>query len=261
MKQLFKQILITIFPSLLRRKFFALAYDIVPLDSRVKRKVIDMNWSIENLSRLGFSPDLVIDIGAYVGDWTRMVSRTFNDSRLLMLEAQKGKRAYLEKVIEEVGPRAEFRIGLLGPEEKEAVTFFEMETGSSVLEENTSYNRKKVEIPMKTLDSVFSDYKGDEKFSNIFLKLDTQGFEVEVLKGASETLENVEFILLELSTLNFNKGAPLFQEVSSFLFEKGFLLFDIADITRKETDLALMQFDAIFVNKNSEIRNKVNKFD
>lgn len=187
-----------------------------------------------------------------------MTSKIFPDVPIIMVEAQNDKRVFLEKVSKEIGSHCSYHLSLLGPEEKQDVPFFKMETGSSVLEENTSHARTKTTLNMTTLDNLYSKHNFQ---GALFLKLDTQGFEIEVLKGASNTLAQTEFVLLELSTLNYNKGAPLFQEVSQFLYDKDFLLYDLVDITRKETDHTLMQFDAIFIKKSSLFREKVNSFN
>ena len=66
----------------------------------------------------------------------------------------------------------------------------------------------------------------------LLLKLDVQGFELEVLRGSRIALDAAEFVLLEVSTLNYNRGAPLVAEVLDFMNQRGFVLFDIADLSR-----------------------------
>ncbi|MEM7600055.1 MAG: FkbM family methyltransferase [Verrucomicrobiota bacterium] len=60
-----------------------------------------------------------------------------------------------------------------------------------------------------------------------FLKLDVEGAELEVLRGAGETLKNVLALQVEVSFTERHVGAPLFAEVDSFLIDHGFRLHHI----------------------------------
>ena len=82
---------------------------------------------------------------------------------------------------------------------------------------------------MTTLDSLLSEFNLQ---GPLLLKLDIQGFELEVLRGSRIALDFAEFVLLEVSTLNYNRGAPLVAEVLDFMNQRGFVLFDIADLDR-----------------------------
>ena len=57
-----------------------------------------------------------------------------------------------------------------------------------------------------------------------FIWLDTEGYELEILKGAKEILPIVTVVLLELNFQEFRVGIPLFEEVYNFMVEKGFEL-------------------------------------
>jgi FkbM family methyltransferase len=212
-----------------------------------------MFYYINNLKRLGYNPNVVIDIGAYHGEWTLETKAIFPGSKFLMLEAQHAKEQYLEKIAKE-HKNVFYKIGLIGKEYNDKVPFYELETGSSVYEEMTHYDRKLTYYPMMTLDSVVQEFNLDGEF---FVKLDVQGAELDVLEGATKTLEKVNFILLEASLLDYNNGAPLIAEVIQYMNTKDFVLFDICDQRRKE-DAVLFQVDLIFSKRNSMIRKKVN---
>src|ERR1700730_17542552 len=61
--------------------------------------VPDTEISLRRMRRLGFDPHVVIDIGAYVGDWTRTCKRIFPNARVLMIEPQPAKVAVLSRVV------------------------------------------------------------------------------------------------------------------------------------------------------------------
>jgi len=203
--------------------------------------------SLQVLARLGFEPGFCVDVGAYHGEWTKIFKSVFPGSRMLMIEAQEGKRAVLTSVANGFGSGVELEIALLGPTDGAEVEFQEMETGSSVFAESSPYPRTSTTRQTHTLDSVLK--KGDRPRAD-FLKLDVQGYELEVLAGASEALAQVEALLLEVSVLPVNKGCPLFAEVVAFADRAGFQLFDFCSQVRRN-DGVLWQTDLLFLKKGS----------
>lgn len=209
-----------------------------------------MELGLRYLKDRGFNPKTIIDCGAFVGDWTKMVKKIFPDARVLMIEPQKNKKEILTKVQNEFHGAVEYINCLLGPENKDDVAFFEMESGSSVLEEMTGHPRQTVQLPMKTLDSILHKKNATD---GIFLKLDVQGFEIEVLKGANAIIQKTDLVLMETSLLQCNKSAPLFNEVIQFMKEQGFVAYDFANLQRWRDNI-LLQVDIFFVKKDSTFR-------
>jgi len=108
-------------------------------------------------------------------------------------------------------------------------------------------------LPMKTLDSVVARRKMP---GPILLKADVQGYELEVLRGANETLRNTEVILLEVSTLPYNIGAPLFSDVVAFVADRRFLIYDFCHLHRRQSDDTAFQVDVLFAREDSALRSE-----
>lgn len=83
--------------------------------------------------------------------------------------------------------------------------------------------KKEIKVRTTTLNNVFLENKIDPDF----VKIDTQGSELNILKGAGSCLDSVIGLELEVEFLEMYKGQPLFSEVDSFVREKGFELFDL----------------------------------
>ena len=79
------------------------------------------------------------------------------------------------------------------------------------------------------------------------MKIDVQGFEVEVLKGAKLTLERTIIVLLEVNNHNGYTGSPKYYEIDSMMRESGFFLFDLCPSTRDSG--RLKEWDVIYINK------------
>ena len=144
-----------------------------------------------------------------------------------MVEAQPGKEACLSKVKHQLGESVDFCLNLLGSVDGRSVVFNEMETGSSVFEEQSAASRQKVTYQTKTLDSIAKRVGFTE--TNL-MKLDVQGYELEVLKGAAETMKTVDVVLMEVAFLPVNRGAPLINEVLNFMAKKDFVPYDICSL-------------------------------
>src|SRR3954452_10181989 len=146
--------------------------------------------SLRNLAGIGFGPGGILDVGANVGAWATTISAIFPNCPIHMFEAQPT----LEPQLHATG--FPYSITLLGPESRPSVPFFLSGTGSSVMEEVTSFEKEKVELPMQRLDDLepVKTLPGP-----LLFKLDVQGFELEVLAGARSTLDRTEVILSEVS--------------------------------------------------------------
>lgn len=78
------------------------------------------------------------------------------------------------------------------------------------------------------------------------LKMDVQGYELEVLKGAVQTLKRTSLVVLELMNHDFYTSAPRYYQVDEFLRQQGFSLFDMVPSIRNES--RLYEWDAIYLN-------------
>lgn len=202
----------------------------------------------EALEALRFSPGGILDIGAHKALWAKRAAKIFPGVPIYMVEAQPD----LEPDLKASG--FPYALCLLGPETKDGVTFHvdpEWPTGGSVMREVTAFDKQTVTLPMKRLDDIATGLTGP-----LLMKLDVQGFELEVLAGATEALKQTEVILAEVALLEYNEGAPLIAEVIAFLAARGFLPFDIGDLMRRHEDGALFQCDMIFVRADSQLRAK-----
>lgn len=81
------------------------------------------------------------------------------------------------------------------------------------------------------------------------IKLDVQGYELEVLKGATMALQSAAFVLLEVSTWQYNQGSPLIDEVLHWMRDAGFMAFDVVELSRRH-DGQLVQVDILFARRD-----------
>ena len=208
--------------------------------------VPSLHWSLQNLKRKNFDPAVIFDIGAYEGLWTLDVLEVFPSAKILMVEAQKNKAPFL-KSIKEKYQHVDYAISLLSSEDGAIKSFVESETASYVVtreEQGVEY----LKITTQTLDALLESRQFP--FPD-FLKLDVQGHELEVLKGAPKSLAHSTVCLLEITLLDMGGDTPLLAEMITFMDKNGFQAYDISQFIRRPFDKALFQIDLFFVKKDA----------
>lgn len=210
----------------------------------------DAEVSLRRMQRLGFNPAVAIDVGAYVGEWTRGFKRIFPSARILMVEPQPGHLDRLRTVAAALDG-VELAPVLLGAQERDSVPFHLCESASSVLIESARPTVvSTISVAVTTLDK----FTANTVFAQPdFIKLDVQGYELEVLRGGELALASAEAVFMEVNLLGVLDGVPLFHEATQFMSERGFQVYDICTFFRRPYDGALWQLDVIFVRSSSPL--------
>lgn len=221
---------------------------------RTPRPFSDEEAAYRRLLAKGWRPAGIIDVGAYQGDWTRMVRQIFPGVPVLMVEAQKRKAAALQALCSELGG-VSLVSAVLGAEAGKEVTFFEMETGSSYFPERSNAPRTATTYVTQTLDHVATSLEGP-----LFLKVDVQGAELEVLSGGPATLGRSEVVQLEVPFVSYNEGAPSLLDVMNFMNHREFVPVDVSGFSRPN-GVDLVQADFLFVRRGSPLRPDFIRFE
>lgn len=102
-------------------------------------------------------------------------------------------------------------------------------------------------VSIARLDSFEQECIGEN--DRIYLKIDTQGYEMEVLKGCDRILDKVDVIELELSVVPLYDRQVLYQNMIHYLDILGFDLVWIERGFSDQTTGETLQFDGIFLRK------------
>ena len=100
-----------------------------------------------------------------------------------------------------------------------------------------------IEIEVKRMDDIVPSSK---KVS--LIKIDVQGFELEVLKGGINTLKNTDLVIIEVSNHSSYKDSPRYFDIDKFMLEHNFTLFDMSLNVRENGHL--LEWDAFYINKS-----------
>lgn len=216
---------------------------------------------------VGNAEYLVLDVGAADG-WflSHFIDADFR-GEIIAFEPQRIHRAALNSMALE-DRRIHYEECALGDEKGElTLQVFDNEPGiSSLLPLNNGYHffsdsfnqgdQHQELVGCTTIDSFLTENTGLDGYSNVALKVDVQGFEKQVLKGANETIASgrIRAIMLEMSTIEKYKGAPGYLELFNYMEALGFRLYDLLPFYREiEMEFQerarghLTEFDCIFV--------------
>lgn len=103
-------------------------------------------------------------------------------------------------------------------------------------------------VAVDTLDSFVRRLERGVLPGPAFLKVDTQGYDLEVLKGAQNTLEQVRAVQLEASVRPIYEGMPGYREVLDYMMSRGFALSTMVPLNHDQSQ-RLIEFDCVLVNE------------
>jgi FkbM family methyltransferase len=234
---------------LIVRLFNALGLDVRRHRSAATPRA-SMAGGLAQLSRLGFKPQTVIDVG--VAYQTSELYEAFADARILLIEPLVEFEPFLRKICATY--KAQYILAAAGETSGTAVLNVRPDKiASSLLSEAEGSAVESIPrtVPVITIDEACLERKLRGPF---LIKVDVQGAELQVLAGAQRTLRETEAIILEVSLFGFWVGGPQFYDVIAYMKECGFAAYDFCGFLYRPLDNALCQADMIFARENGLLR-------
>jgi FkbM family methyltransferase len=199
-----------------------------------------------DMKERGFCPKVVIDGGAHLGTFSIMAKRLFPDAIFHLIEPQAACLPHLRALCithnfslhECALADMSGTLSLCDADEPSTGAHIDLEHGA-------------VSRPVRAvaLDDLLRDKL---VLGPVLLKLDLQGFELHALRGAIETLRNIDVILTEVS-FYAQAYEPSIAELVQFFDAHNFELYDIAAIAGRSRDNRAHQGDFIFAKKGSQL--------
>jgi FkbM family methyltransferase len=205
---------------------------------------------------LGLNPKTVFDVG--VGYGTRWLYDAFPDAKFVLFEPMDVFEGDLTKLERELGADVH-RVALADRTGHATFRFnshFPTSSSLYAMDPRTERYLRCVQgeheftertVQLETLDGL-NTYEPP-----YVLKLDVEGGDLAVIRGAVRTLANTDLVVSEVSVMRRYQGEPSFATVIRTLDQLGFELFDIPSLAQANGNGALLYLDAMFVKKDSKL--------
>jgi FkbM family methyltransferase len=160
---------------------------------------------LQYLKSSGFEPKVIYDIGSCVLSWTREAKQLWPEAKIILFDAFRPAEFLYEG--------HDYHIGALSDEDGKTVSWYQNDFNPT----GNSYYRAVGNREYFPEDS-FVEYKTDRLDTIVaargfplpdFVKIDVQGAEVDIVRGGSNTLKNAQRLIIELQSVEYNKGALL----------------------------------------------------
>jgi len=208
---------------------------------------------IQHLTSQGYQISCVFDVGAHSGKWTQLYEKLLPNSKFILFEP-------IQRIPNTIEHKS-FKV-LLSDKSGETIAFYSISgTGDSYYKEDTKVYDKcnVIKFTAYTLDDLI-------EIHNIplpqLIKLDTQGSELDILKGATRAIKSVDILITEIAVLPYNIGAPTFTDYIEYLTNLNFIPVGLEKI--HIIDNSLVQVDLVFLRKHIKDQyygsNKLIKF-
>lgn len=200
-----------------------------------------------------FHIDLILDVGANEGQFASQMRHEGYKGRIVSFEPLSTAYKVLLEVSNNdrcwtISPRCalgsrQMIIDINISKNSQSSSLLPMHNSHLVAAPDSIYvDRESVE--MDTLDNIASIYL--QKSNNPFLKIDTQGYEWEVLDGAVSLLPRIKGVLLELSLVELYEGQRLWRDLIDRMDSLGFSLWAIHEGFGNQSEGRSLQLDAVF---------------
>ena len=186
----------------------------------------DLPSLIRRLQNHGIEINVVYDIGAFKGLWTKALSRQLKKkAKFFMFEPNHTHNDSLSKVGHPF-------FNVLLSDKSETKKFFSLEgSGDSYYPELPGDTSQPVVKEMKsvTLDSLVFSSENPLPLPDL-IKIDTQGSELDILHGAKQVLKSTSVIIMECPIVKYNQGAPDIQDYLDFALKNDWVPLSIVEI-------------------------------
>jgi FkbM family methyltransferase len=203
--------------------------------------------ALERIVKRGMYLNTVVDVGASNGSWSEICMRHFPDAEYLLIEAQSCHTRALQAFCQQ-HPKAQYTLAAAGNDDGSC--FFDDADPFGGLASNAATEGCKTVLPMVRLDSAITKSKLPGPY---LLKLDTHGFELQILQGGEEMLRTTQLAVIEAYIFRLNKNALLSHELCLEMDKRGFQLVDFSEPMWRDKDMALWQWDLFFVKKSDRV--------
>ena len=201
--------------------------------------------------------DLVLDVGANDGQFGNMLRTEGYKREIHSFEPVSQSFEKLQKNCLRDEKWFVYKLAMGAANGKDTINVTEASDMSSFLTPNkfggkefkklNVVQREMVEI--ETIDGFLSRQITDFNKRRIFLKMDTQGYDLKVLEGSLNAIDCIVCILSEISLIPIYSGMPHYLDALRKYEEYGFVVTGLYPISRNKKNLSVIEMDCTLINR------------
>ncbi len=201
-----------------------------------------------------YGVNCVFDVGANAGQYARRLRRLGYTGRIVSFEPTADAFARLRQAAEKDADWHVHHLGL-GREDTVSTIHTGWNTMNSLLPPS-DYGRDRYqrfaktrteEIEIRRLDGILDEALDGIAEPRPFLKMDTQGYDLEVFAGAGERIADFVGLQSEVATLRLYEGSPRMNESIAAYEDSGFEITGMYPVTREASTGRVVEFDCVMM--------------
>ncbi|MFF0140716.1 FkbM family methyltransferase [Streptomyces sp. NPDC005227] len=201
-----------------------------------------------------YAVNCVFDVGANSGQYARQLRRLGYTGRIVSFEPTTETFGRLRKAAEGDPDWLVFQMGL-GREDTSLSIHVDWKSMNSLLPPSDygkgRYKRfatsRTEEIEVRRLDGMMDKALDGITEPRPYLKMDTQGYDLEVFAGAGDRVGQFVGMQSEVAALRLYEGSPRMDEAIALYEENGFEITGMYPVTREEATGRVVEFDCVMV--------------
>lgn len=216
-------------------------FELIPIEGSIdyQRKVLIDFFKIEK----------IIDVGVNEGQYSKLIRKNF-DIPIIAFDPDPRVKKIIQAL--KIKNHKFFNVGLGSSKKQETFYLWPIKGGSSSFKKLTpegeiwtGFNNEEIpteEVQVRPLDDFI-----DANEKNLLLKIDVQGFEMEVLRGGVKSLDKISIVEIEVPAREIYKGSDSIIEIHKFLKENKFEISSFH--SSRFHKIGVADFDCIYTKK------------
>jgi len=251
--------MLTLFKKIIHRSINSLGFEIMfikniqgALECRdKKRKFMYLEW----MKNIGITH--VLDIGANTGQFAQEIHELLPSAIIHSFEPVPQVFEELEKNLETIPGAKAYNLGIGADDGQLSIYVNEFSPTTSLLsmtpQQKSEFGHRFPEITkmgyelvveVKRLDNIATEINLSSPY---LIKVDTEGYELNVIMGGSKVIRNADVVIMETSFYELYKGQALFSEVHDAMNDLGFYYAGAFGVNLSPRDGLILQQDSIFL--------------
>ena len=231
------------------------ALRLVRRDRLPKASLLAFLWQ---LSAQGFRPNHIVDVGANRGSWSEKAHRVFPEAGFTLIEPQSEMQPHLQRFKGRC-PQAKIMTAGVSDRVGTLTLYMTPDTVSSGFL-HSEQKAQKHDWPARDVPVFTLDHLVEQELQLIpdLVKIDAEGMEARIMRGASQLIGNTELFLLEAPLIEPPQGWSSFSEIVTMMADFGYEVYEFTHLMRLHGRPATSLLELAFARRHGVLRGAVN---